>query len=173
MISTISFTTQGNSLGAVKDVVAMGQLEISPHPLGGEGLVQGTPCAVGVHSSEGWVSWEDPDWIPPNLSIPMVASWLRLGPALGWNSYSKAWAPSISPSQNKAHFNPFFLHAPDKAMPTGWTHHHSQPWAPPAQVGYPWQGRAPGLPKTPEHCMCAASMCAGFQGNRSLYMCVT
>lgn len=119
----------------------MGQWEISPHPLGGEGLVQGTPCAVGVHSSEGWVSWEDPDWIPPNLSIPMVASWLGLGPVLGWNSYSKAWAPSISPSQNKAHFNPFFLHAPDKAMPTGWTQHHNHPWAPPAQVGYPWQGR--------------------------------
>lgn len=31
---------------------------------------------------------------------------------------------------------------------------------------------APALPKMPGRCMCAASMCAGFQGNRSLYMCV-
>lgn len=62
--------------------VAMGQLEIPPHPLSGEGLLQGTSQGLGGtgNGSEGWVSWEDPDWIHPSLFIARGGKQAAAGP---------------------------------------------------------------------------------------------
>lgn len=48
----------------------------------------------------------------------------------------QSWAPSIPISQNKSHFNPFFIHALDTNGMDAPTQAH------PTQTGHPWQGRA-------------------------------
>lgn len=155
----ISFGSGGNSFGALKGVGgngAAGNFTSSRERRGaGAGSIPCSGWARAGNGSEGWVSWEDPDWIHPNPFIPRAGK-----RALGWGLAGALFrnfgmeflrqsrAPSVSPSQNKAHFNPFFPPRRGKTDASGMdTPRQAHPPPCPTQAGYPRQGRAPRPPR--------------------------